>query len=92
LNRSTIGKIYYLIDFDILPTVAIHFRFEPKSSKERVSNLKIIRHSKNLHKYIHSLIDIKWLSYTITDNPKNRNQKYITTPKGKLLLKLMKKP
>jgi hypothetical protein len=27
LNSPAIGKIYYLIDFGILPTVAIHFRY-----------------------------------------------------------------
>ena len=60
--------------------------------KENIFNyLKISRQSKNFTSHLKPLIQLGWLALTEPDKPSSPNQKYLTTPKGKLLLKLLKK-
>ncbi len=59
------------------------------SAKSRIEILKKIglsNHTKNYKKHIEPLLNKRLLQMTIPDNPKNRNQRYETTHKGKTML------
>jgi len=52
--------------------------------------LNLSNQTKNSRKYIEPLVERDWLQRSNSSSPKAPNQKYITTPKGKLLLKILK--
>jgi predicted HTH transcriptional regulator len=58
----------------------------PKSRLEILNLLGISNHSKNYKNHIFPLLEQNWIEYTIKKNPKDRNQKYVTTDKGNSLL------
>jgi hypothetical protein len=55
----------------------------PKTRKSILKEIGLSNQTKNYKKHIEPLITKEQLQMTIPDNPKNRNQKYITTQKGK---------
>ncbi len=58
----------------------------PKSRQEILAFLGLKNHTDNYKNHILPLLEQNLIAYTIKENPKNRNQKYITTDKGNSLL------
>ncbi|WP_373495703.1 Fic family protein [Aquiflexum sp.] len=54
-----------------------------KSRAEIMEFLGISNQSKNYKRHIETLLAKGWLEFTHPERPRHRNQKYITTPKGK---------
>jgi ATP-dependent DNA helicase RecG len=64
----------------------------PRKSKDiLVDLLGLSIHSKNKQRYIDPLLNQDWVELTIKENPKDKNQKYQLTEKGRLLVKILKK-
>lgn len=61
----------------------LSFCLIPQTSKDILSKLNILNHSKNRKSYVTDLVNEGLLARTNPDNPKDRNQKYITTEAGK---------
>ena len=61
------------------------------SKKDLLAAIGLTNHAKNKERHIDPLLGIGWVSYTITENLKDRNQKYMLTPSGKRLLQLISK-
>jgi len=59
----------------------------PKSRKEILLYLGLKNHSVNFKRHVEPLIERGYLDYMIKENLKDRNQKYIVTDLGKLILK-----
>jgi ATP-dependent DNA helicase RecG len=55
----------------------------PRTRKSILKEIGISNQTKNYKKHIEPLVDKQLLQMTIPENPKNRNQKYKTTQKGK---------
>ena len=70
---------------DVLSIVAIR----PFSSTDILKKIGLTKQTKNKKKYIDPLLDIGWIGYTIPDNAKDRNQKYMITESGRRILKLI---
>lgn len=58
----------------------------PKSRQEILEFIGITNQTKNFNKHVLPLLQEKWIDLTNIDNPKDRNQKYITTDLGKSFL------
>lgn len=58
----------------------------PKSRVEILTLLKLKNHTDNYKNHILPLLEKNLIEYTIKDNPKDRNQKYVTTDIGNSLL------
>lgn len=58
-----------------------------KSREEILDFIGISNQYKNYKKHIVPLLEKSLLEYTVKDNPKDRNQKYVITDMGNLLLK-----
>ena len=56
----------------------LEFCRDPKSSREILDFVGVSYHSKNMNKYITSLIDAGYLYYTNPESIKHSNQKYFT--------------
>ena len=56
----------------------LEFCREPKSSREILDCVGVSYHSKNMNKYISTLLDGGLLYYTIPETPFFRKQKYFT--------------
>lgn len=54
-----------------------------------LATIGVSNHQKNYNNYMLPLVKKGWLSMTIPDKPTSPNQKYITTTKGRLLLKIL---
>ncbi|MEM6265264.1 MAG: Fic family protein [Bacteroidota bacterium] len=63
----------------------------PASRSELLDTLGLSNQTKNYQRYIEPLIDRDFLTLSYPENPRHRNQKYLTTPKGKQLLEEIKK-
>jgi len=61
----------------------------PQTRKEILLFLKLTNHPKNYENYILPLISNGIIKRTISDKPKSRLQKYVTTEKGKKLLTIL---
>ena len=70
---------------DVLSIVAMR----PFSSTDILEKIGLTKHTKNKTKYIDPLLEIGWIEYTIPENPKDRNQKYMLTESGRRLFKLI---
>ena len=64
--------------------MTLEFCSLPRTSKEIFDMLEVTYHSRNIKLYITALVKQKLLIRTNPDNPKDKNQKYITTEAGKL--------
>lgn len=58
----------------------------PKSRQEILSFIGITNQTKNFNTHILKLLKEKWIDLTIKDNPKDRNQKYVTSDLGKSII------
>jgi ATP-dependent DNA helicase RecG len=58
----------------------------PKSKQEILAHLGLKNHSINFKRHVQPLIEKDYLDYTIKGNLKDRNQKYVTTALGILLV------
>jgi ATP-dependent DNA helicase RecG len=47
--------------------------------------------TKNKKRYLDPLLNQSWIELTIKENPRDMNQKYQLTEKGRLLVKILKK-
>jgi hypothetical protein len=64
---------------------------QPQKKKDILENiLNISNQTKNFKNHIKPLIELQWLTYTQPTTIKSSKQAYITTDKGKLLLKILK--
>jgi len=63
----------------------------PQDRETFFKTIGVTNQRKNYLKFILPLVNIGWLSLTIPDKPTSPYQKYITTLKGRLLLKLLSK-
>lgn len=63
---------------------------KPNDRTLMLTNLGVSNHRKNYESYMHPLIQKDWLTMTIPNKPTSPNQQYLTTLKGRLVLKLLK--
>lgn len=61
-----------------------------KIREEVLSAIKLSNQRKNYVEYMLPLVELKWITMTIPDKPTSPNQKYLTTPKGRLVLEILK--
>ncbi|GHT01899.1 ATPase AAA [Bacteroidia bacterium] len=59
----------------------------PKSRQEIMNLIGISTQTKNYERHIAPLLEKGLLAMTVPDKPKSKNQKYITTERGKMILK-----
>lgn len=59
----------------------------PRSRSEILYQLGIGDHYNNYRRHLEPLLNTGLVERTIPENPRDRNQKYVTTPKGKQLIK-----
>jgi len=57
-----------------------------KSRKEILARIGLANHTTNYKRHIVPLLEKQWLKMTIAENPKHRNQKYVTTESGEKML------
>lgn len=62
----------------------------PKSRIEILDYIGITNQTKNYNTHVLPLLEQNLIEYTIKDTPKDRNQKYVTTERGNLLLASLK--
>ena len=60
----------------------LEFCIVPKSRKDIMNLLGLSSHTKNYDKYIAPLLNINFLTMTLPDKPKSKNQKYVITDRG----------
>lgn len=65
----------------------LYYSLEPRSRAEILDHLGITNQFKNYQKHIEPLIQNGLLGYLFPENPRHRNQKYLTTDLGKSILK-----
>ncbi len=65
----------------------LYYSIEPRSRAEILDHLGITNQFKNYQKHIEPLILNGLLGYIFPENPRHRNQKYLTTDLGKSILK-----
>lgn len=66
----------------------LSYCIDSRSRAEILSEIGISNHTTNYKRHIEPLLEKELLQMTIPDSPKNRNQKYRTTQKGKEKLRL----
>ena len=66
----------------------LSYCIDSRSRAEILSEIGISNHTTNYKRHIEPLLEKELLQMTIPDSPKNRNQKYRTTQKGKKKLRL----
>jgi ATP-dependent DNA helicase RecG len=62
----------------------------PVERKDMAKAIDLVNNAKNFNTYIQPLVATNWLTMTIPDKPTSPNQKYLTTLKGRLVLKFLK--
>lgn len=62
----------------------------PQDRKTLLNHIGLTKERKNYERYMLPLVNKGWLTMTIPDKPTSPNQKYITTLKGRLILKFLK--
>jgi len=82
---ATLEKLISSKVIDILDYCSVE-----RKKEEIFTFFKIKKSSKNFKNHIKPIILLGWIALTKPDKPSSPNQKYLTTPKGKLLLKLLK--
>jgi len=63
---------------------------QPQDRATLLAKIGVSNHRKNYNKYMLPLINKRWLTMTIPHKPTSPNQKYLTTLKGRLVLKFLK--
>jgi len=58
--------------------------------KDMAKAIGLVNNVKNFNTYIQPLLAMNWLTMTIPDKPTSPNQKYLTTLKGRLVLRFLK--
>ena len=76
---------------DKVISILIYLEGFPKSRKDILTHVGLINHSKHKKKYIDPLLKYNWITYTIRENPNDKNQKYKLTTSGSRLLGLLSK-
>lgn len=64
----------------------LKFCLTPKSRQEILDFIGISNQTKNFNTHLLPLLQKDWIEFTIKENPKDRNQKYIITDHGKSVL------
>lgn len=64
----------------------LHYYTVPRSRKEILSKLGLTNQTKNYRRYVEPLLKKELLRMTNPENPRDRNQKYLSTTKRKALL------
>ena len=62
----------------------------PKDRESLLINIGVTNHRKNYESYMFPMVNKGWLTMTIPDKPTSPRQKYLTTLKGRLVLKFLK--
>lgn len=68
----------------------LDFARDASSRKDILIHLSLVNNANNFENYIQPLVSMGWLTMTIPDKPTSPNQKYLTTLKGRLILKFLK--
>jgi len=63
---------------------------KPVNREMLFESIKLQKHRISYNEYIKPLVDINWLSMTLPEKPTSPKQQYITTLKGRLILKFIK--
>jgi len=72
--------------------ILIYLSEMPRKSKEILVNLLGLSvQTFNKQRYLDPLLNQNWIELTIKENPRDMNQKYQLTEKGRLLVKILKK-
>jgi len=72
--------------------VLIYLSEMPRRSKEILEDLLgLSYHTKNKQRHIDPLLNQDWIELTVKENPRDMNQKYQLTDKGRILVKILKK-
>lgn len=70
--------------------IILKYCLKPQKRKDILEKvLNLTNHTKNFNNYIKPLVQFQWLKYTSPDVVKSSKQAYVTTDKGKLLLKIL---
>lgn len=88
------NQVKYLISDkfgDKAELILIYLSETPRKSKEILEDhLGLSFQTKNKQRYIDPLLHLNWIELTIKENPRDMNQKYQLTEKGRLLVKILK--
>jgi ATP-dependent DNA helicase RecG len=60
------------------------------SRKLLITGINLVNNAKNFETYIVPLVNMGWLSMTIPNKPTSPKQQYMITPKGQLILEILK--
>ncbi|MFM7457677.1 MAG: Fic family protein [bacterium] len=60
------------------------------SRKLLITGINLANNAKNFETYIAPLVNMGWLSMTIPNKPTSPKQQYVITPKGQLILEILK--
>ena len=66
------------------------FARNAKSRKDILLQLSLVNNANNFENYIQPLVNKGWLTMTIPDKPTSPKQQYLTTLKGRMVLKFLK--
>ncbi len=69
----------------------LQFCLQPRTRINILQNIGLTNHFKNYKKHVLSAVNQGLLNLSIPENPRNRNQKYVTTDKGKQFLNSIRK-
>jgi len=68
------------------PIISIlNYCIETKTREEIFNHIKKYNNSKNYNKYLRPLVKLSWLNLTIPEKTTSKNQKYMTSDRGKRL-------
>jgi len=68
----------------------LEFARDASSRKDILIHLSLVNNANNFENHIQPLVSMGWLTMTIPDKPTSPNQKYLTTLKGRLIVKFLK--
>ena len=68
----------------------LDFARDASSRKDILIHLSLVNNANNFENHIQPLVSMGWLTMTIPDKPTSPNQKYLTTLKGRLIVKFLK--
>ena len=86
------GQVSQLINRefqDKCKSILNHLKKDEKSRIKLLKHIGLSNHTKHKRKYIDPLLEYDWIKYTIPENVKDRNQKYVITETGLTLLNIL---
>ena len=88
INYKRIDELYSLLKPYIEKTGIdiLNFCIEARSRISIFKKIQIYNNTKNFNRHIKPLITTGWLLLTIPDKPSSKNQQYITSETGKIIL------